>query len=135
MTSYLLLGKYSTIGLEGLLADGGTKTEKAARDLFAAYGGKVSQFAFCVGEYDFAIWGELPDEAAISALKLAVKSMGHVELQSVRLLGAKEVDSIARAAKQGGKTAPAAPAPKAKAKTPKPKAKTKPSKAKKPSKS
>lgn len=129
MTSYLILGKYSTVGLEGLIADGGTNTEKAARELFTAYGGKVTQFAFCVGEFDFAIWGELPNEAAVSAMKLAVKGMGHVELQSIQLFSSKEVDAIARTSRQGGKAAPAKTAVKAKAKV-KPKA-AKPKKASK----
>ena len=107
MASYLVLGKYTIVGLGGLVSDGGTNTEKAARELLASYGGKVTQFAFCDGEHDFVIWCDLPDETAISAMKLAVKAMGHVELNSIRLFDSKTVDGIARIAKQGG--APANP--------------------------
>ena len=85
MPKYLLKASYNADGVRGVMKDGGTKREAAARALVESLGGKVESF---------------PDVASALAGVMAVNASGLVSASTTPLLSPKDVDD---AAKKSGK--------------------------------
>ena len=63
MPKYLLKASYNAEGVRGVMKEGGSKREAAARALVKSLGGKVESFYFCHGDADAIVICDFPDLA------------------------------------------------------------------------
>jgi len=100
MPKFLLEVNYTLTGVRGLLAEGGSAREAAARAAAESLGGTVDTFLFAFGDTDVFVVADMPDNAAAAAMALAVSAGGGATTKTIALLTTAEVD--AAAAKQVG---------------------------------
>ena len=103
MPKYLLEVRYTAEGVRGVMKDGGTKREAAARALVKSLGGKIECFYFAHGHADAIVICEFPDTASALAASMAVNASGAVTGSTTVLISPKEMDE---AAKKTGKYSP-----------------------------
>lgn len=96
MPKYLFIGSYNAEGAKGVMKDGGTRRAEVARKLAASLGGSLVSFHFAFGEDDFYALADLPDNAAAAALSLTVGGAGSIDIRTVVLMEASEVDAVAQ---------------------------------------
>lgn len=94
MATFMYLGKYTPEGLKGLAAEGGTKRQQATEKLVNSIGGRILEYWFAVGEYDFVLMVELPDNAAGLIAPILTGSSGTVRVLTVPLVNSHEIDEI-----------------------------------------
>jgi len=104
MSSYLVIGSYTSEGVKGLLKDGGTTRADAVKKAVKGLGGKMQSFHYAFGSDDVYVIVDLPDNTAAAALGLAVSSSGLVGVKTVVLLSPAEIDEAAT--RQVGYTPP-----------------------------
>lgn len=92
MAKYLAIISYTSEGLKGLMAEGGTARVEASRELVASAGGSIESFYFALGTDDGYVVCDLPDNAAAAAVAMSAASTGMVVNRMVALLTAEEVD-------------------------------------------
>jgi uncharacterized protein with GYD domain len=97
MAKYLAIVTYTSAGLEGLMAKGGTARVEAARKFVASAGGSLESFYFALGADDAYIVCDLPDNVTAAATAMAAAATGMVVNRMVALLTAEEVDRAAAA--------------------------------------
>ena len=100
MPKYLLKASYNAEGVRGVMKEGGSKREAAARALVESLGGKVESFYFAYGDADAVVICDFPDQASALAGSMAVNASGSVTASITVLLTAADVDA---AAKKSGK--------------------------------
>jgi uncharacterized protein with GYD domain len=96
MPKYLLKASYNAEGVRGVMKDGGSKREAAARALVKSLGGKVECFYFAHGDADAIVICEFPDVPSALAGVMAVNASGLVTASTIPLLSPKEVDEAAQ---------------------------------------
>ncbi len=104
MPKYLLKASYNAEGVRGVMKDGGSKREAAARALVKSLGGKVECFYFAHGDADAILICDFPDVPSALAGVMAVNASGLVTASTIPLLSPKEVDEAAQ--KSGNYKAP-----------------------------
>ena len=93
MAKYLVSASYTSEGVKGLLADGGTKRREAIDNLVTGMGGSVESFYYAFGSDDVYIIVDLPDHASMTAISLAVVASGAVgNVNTTVLITPEEVD-------------------------------------------
>lgn len=92
MPKYLYYGSYTAEGYKGLMAEGGTKRADAVRKALKGIGGAVEAFYFSLGENDFYVIIDLPDNISVTAFSLAGNMSGSFNMKTVALLSPAEVD-------------------------------------------
>ena len=97
MSKYLFVARYSSEGVKGVLAKGGTARRTAVEQAVAALGGSLESFYFAFGDNDAYVVAELPDAVAASALSLQVGASGVGSVRTVVLLSPEEIDRAAQA--------------------------------------
>lgn len=90
----MYLGKYTTEGLKGLAAEGGTKRLQATERLVTSIGGTIVEYFFAVGEYDFVLIVDVPDNATGLVAPILTGSSGTVRVLTVPLLSPSEMDEV-----------------------------------------
>jgi uncharacterized protein with GYD domain len=96
MPKYLLKASYNAEGVRGVMKDGGSKREAAARELVESLGGKVECFYFAHGDSDAIVICDFPDVPSALAGVMAVNASGLVTASTIPLLSAKQVDEAAQ---------------------------------------
>jgi uncharacterized protein with GYD domain len=56
-----------------------------ARDTFRAQGANLKQIYFAMGQYDYVVIAEAPDDETMTRVSLAVSSQGNVRTNSFRV--------------------------------------------------
>ena len=74
MPKYLLEVAYTADGAKGLLKDGGTKRQSAARALIESLGGKMEAFYYAFGDTDVVVIADLPDNVSAAAASVTSRS-------------------------------------------------------------
>lgn len=92
MPKYLIEVNYVGEGINGLFKEGGTRRRAAVDELFKSLGGTLESFYFSFGDKDVYIIGELPDNAAATALVLKVNASGAALCNTKVLIHPAEVD-------------------------------------------
>ena len=95
MAKYMLEVNYTLDGVRGLLAEGGTAREAAARAATESLGGTMDSFLFAFGGTDVYVVADLPDHASAAALALTVSAGGGATTKTVVLLTTAELDAAA----------------------------------------
>jgi uncharacterized protein with GYD domain len=96
MAKFLLKASYTAEGAKGFLKDGGTGRRAAVQKAIEGLSGSIESFYFSFGDADVYVVVDLPDSTSAAALSLAVNSGGAVELQTVPLLTAEEMDEATK---------------------------------------
>ena len=96
MPKYLITGSYTTQGVKGVMAEGGSRRVAAVRELIESLGGTLESMYFAFGSDDWYITVDLPSNAAMAAGALTVASTGSINPRTVVLLTAEEVDAAVK---------------------------------------
>ena len=96
MAKFLIKASYTSEGVKGLLKEGGTGRRAAVDQLVGGLGGKVEAFYYALGDDDALVIVDLPDNTAAAAISLAVNAIGAVQIKTVPLLTAEDVDQAAK---------------------------------------
>ena len=104
MPKYLLRASYTAEGMRGLVKDGGTKRQAAAKRLVESLGGKLEAFYFAFGESDIVALVDMPDNGSAAAASLTVGGTGAASSNITVLLTPKDIDQAVK--KSGTYTPP-----------------------------
>lgn len=94
MPKYMFHGGYTAEGAAGVLKDGGSGREKAARALVESVGGTMDSIYWALGKDDFFLVASLPDSHAAAAVSVAVAASGGVRATTSELLSAADMDDV-----------------------------------------
>ncbi len=93
MGKYLIRANYVGEGVNGLLAEGGTKRMENARAAIESVGGSIESMYFAFGDTDVFGICEFPDDASATALSLLINSSGRVSVRLTPLMTPEDVDA------------------------------------------
>jgi uncharacterized protein with GYD domain len=96
MPTYLHIGTYTRPGTRVLREQGGSARAAAVRAAVEGVGGSVREIFWALGGSRVYAIIELPDDVTATALNLAADDAGALDLETVRLLSAEEMDLAAR---------------------------------------
>jgi len=96
MPKYLIQANYTNAGVSGLLKEGGTKRRAIVEEMFKSMGGTLETFYFAFGDTDVYVIGDLPDNAAATALALRVNAAGAASCKTTVLITPQEVDEAVK---------------------------------------
>jgi uncharacterized protein with GYD domain len=107
MSFYMVQGRYTQSAIKSLISNPEDRSKPSAA-LVKAAGGKLLQYFWCLGDYDFMAIVELPSDEAAVAISMAAGSVGHVtDLKTTRLMTAAEAVKAMAAAEGVAKSLPA----------------------------
>jgi uncharacterized protein with GYD domain len=96
MSKYLIKASYSSEGMKGVMAKGGTARVAAIEKLVGGVGGTMESFYFAFGEDDVYIVVDAPSPEAMAAVAGTVTGTGVLSrYETVVLLTAEQVDAAA----------------------------------------
>jgi uncharacterized protein with GYD domain len=93
MGKFLFKVNYTTLGLQGLMKEGGNARKAVAEEAAGSVGGTVESFHFALGDTDAFIIAEMPDVVAAASVALKVSASGAVSVKTVALLDPDEIDA------------------------------------------
>jgi uncharacterized protein with GYD domain len=96
MPKYLITGSYTTQGVQGVMAEGGSGRVAAVRTLVESLGGTLESMYFAFGSDDWYITADLPDNVATAAAMLTVAAAGSTNPRTIVLLTPEEVDAAVK---------------------------------------
>jgi uncharacterized protein with GYD domain len=96
MAKYLVIGSYTAEGAKGVLREGGTARIAAARQAVESVGGSLESLYWGFGTDDFYATVDVPSHAAAAALSLTIGASGSIQLRSVPLMTAEDIDAAAK---------------------------------------
>jgi uncharacterized protein with GYD domain len=95
MPKFLFQSSYTSEGLKGVRAAGGSARREAIAHMAESVGGRLESFHFAFGDRDAYVICELPDNEAAAAMALTANASGAVTVETVALLTPEEVDAAA----------------------------------------
>jgi uncharacterized protein with GYD domain len=95
MPKYLIEVSYTSDGVKGLLKEGGSGRRAAVQKLIESAGGTVESMYFVFGKSDAVIVCDLPDNATMAGVSLAVSAVGAARPSVRVLLTPDEIDAAA----------------------------------------
>ncbi len=95
MPKYMVKAYYSSEGIGGVAAKGGTARRDVVEKLAAEAGGTMESFYFAWGDVDAYITVDVPTEERMTAIALAVNKSGSVKISTTPLLTCEQVDEAA----------------------------------------
>jgi uncharacterized protein with GYD domain len=98
MAKFMFQASYTPAGVKAMAREGGTKRRGAVGAAIEALGGRMESFYYAFGSHDLVVIADLPDNVAPVALAMAVNQTGLVNLSTVVLVTADEMDRAAKKA-------------------------------------
>ena len=95
MAKYLIVASYTSQGVKGVIAKGGTARRDAIENMVSELGGRVESFYFGFGEGDAFVIVDLPDNVGAAAIALVVGASGMATVRTTVLLTPEEIDRAA----------------------------------------
>jgi uncharacterized protein with GYD domain len=92
MPKYMIQASYTAEGLKGLHKDKASGRREAVSQAIAALGGKLEVLYYSFGQHDVALIAEMPDNASMTALCMAVSASGLVRTHTTTLMTVEETD-------------------------------------------
>lgn len=92
MAKYLIRANYVGDGIKGLMSEGGTKRQEAARAAIESVGGSLDAMYYAFGDTDVYGICDFPDEASATALSLMINASGAVTVNLTPLMTPADVD-------------------------------------------
>ena len=96
MPKYLLQVNYTTEGAKGLIKEGGSARRLAAQKAAESLGGRVECMYFAFGDTDAYVISEMPDNASVVALALALAASGGATGRTTVLMTPEEMDQATK---------------------------------------
>ncbi len=96
MAKFLITASYTAEGAKGLMKEGGSGRRAAVQKMLDAVGGKLEAFYFAFGTEDAYVIVDVPDNASIVAISLAVNASGVVRIKTTPLISPDDLDAAAR---------------------------------------
>jgi uncharacterized protein with GYD domain len=96
MPKFLMSGNYVGDGVAGLLKEGGTSREEAARAAVESVGGTLECMYWAYGDTDVFGICDFPDDASAVAFSLRGNASGVIEVHTTRLLTAADLDAATK---------------------------------------
>lgn len=93
MAKFLIRANYVGDGVKGLLAEGGSKRQAAARAAVESVGGTLDCMYYAFGDTDVYAICDMPDDASATAVSLMINSSGSVSLSLTPLMTPEDVDA------------------------------------------
>jgi uncharacterized protein with GYD domain len=98
MPKYMISGKYSVDGLQGVIKEGGTGRYQAAKQVIESAGGTLESYYFTFGSDDFFGVVDLPDNVTAAALSILMAATGAFSPRITVLLTPEEIDAATKTA-------------------------------------
>ena len=98
MPTFLIKASYTAEGTRGLLKDGGTGRRDAIEALVRSRGGDLKGLYYAFADDDLYIIADLPTNADLAAVSLAINSTAGARVKANTLLDAEEIDEAVRMA-------------------------------------
>ncbi len=99
MSTYIVLGKYSNKGAEGLI-DGSSDRRAAMEKLTKSVGAKLIDYHITRGVYDFCIITEADSFEMIAAMNLKAKAAGTLkEIDTLESINIENIRQVAKSVK------------------------------------
>jgi uncharacterized protein with GYD domain len=95
MAKYLVTASYTSEGMKGVIAKGGSARREAVEKLVTGLGGRLESFHFGFGKHDAYVIVDLPDNVGAAAVGMAVGASGLASARTTVLLTPEEVDRAA----------------------------------------
>jgi uncharacterized protein with GYD domain len=92
MPHYIVLSNFTEQGIRSVKDS--TKRADAVKDLAKKYGITAKEFYWTLGTYDVVVVFDAPDDASMTALGLAIGSLGNVRTQTMRAFSREEMNGI-----------------------------------------
>lgn len=96
MPKFLITGSYTAEGARGLMKEGGSSRRAAVQKALDAVGGKLEAFYFAFGKDDAYVIVDVPDNASIIAVSLAVNASGVVRVSTTPLISPDDLDAASK---------------------------------------
>jgi len=96
MPKFLITASYTPGGAKGLLKEGGSSRRAAVQKLLDSVGGKLEAFYFALGHEDAFVIVDVPDNAAVVAVSLAVNASGAVRISTTPLIAPDDLDAASK---------------------------------------
>jgi uncharacterized protein with GYD domain len=97
MPKYLLKANYTTDGVAGLAAKGGSARRDVVEKLLAGVGGTLDCLYFAWGDVDAYLIVDVPSDEVMASLALSVNQSGTTTFSTVPLLEPEQLDRAASA--------------------------------------
>jgi uncharacterized protein with GYD domain len=102
MPTFVYLGKYTAKGIAGAMNDTFAARNAEMEKVFAALGGRLLTYGFCMGQYDFIIVAEVPNRKAALIPPIIAGAAGTVSVVSIELMTPSEMDEMTALAQAVG---------------------------------
>ena len=93
MAKFLVQGRYTAAGLNGLLKEKASGRKAAVQAAVKSVKGKMDCLYFQNGGTDVVMIVDVPDSAAVAALAVTVSASGSIDLNVTPLMTVEEVDA------------------------------------------
>lgn len=94
MATYVVLTHFTDQGIRNVMDT--VQRADTVRTLAKKFGVTAKEFYWTLGAYDLIVLFEAPDEAAMTALGLAIVSAGNIRTQTLRAFSRDEMSGILR---------------------------------------
>jgi len=95
MPMFLIEASYTSEGVKGVKAQGGSNRRDMIAALAEGLGGRLESFYFAFGDSDVYTIVEMPDNRTATAVALTVNASGTVKVRTTPLITPEEVDAAA----------------------------------------
>ena len=92
MATYIVLSNFTDQGIRTVKDT--TKRADAVRELAKKFGVTAREFYWTMGTHDVVVVFDAPDDAAMTALGIAIGSAGNVRTQTMRAFSRDEMSAI-----------------------------------------
>lgn len=92
MATYIVLSNFTDQGIRGIKDT--TKRADAVREMAKKFGVTAKEFYWTMGAHDVVVIFDAPDDAAMTALGMAIGSAGNVRTQTMRAFSRDEISGI-----------------------------------------
>jgi uncharacterized protein with GYD domain len=96
MPKFLITGSYTAEGARGLMKEGGSARRAAVQKALDGVGGKLEAFYFAFGKDDAYVIVDVPDNASVIAVSLAVNASGVVRVSTTPLISPDDLDAASK---------------------------------------
>ena len=96
MPKYLIEASYTSLGVKGVQAAGGSARVEAVSAALESVGGRLESFHFGFGDHDAYVIAEAPDNVSAAAVAITVNASCGAVAKTTVLLTPEEVDAAAQ---------------------------------------
>ena len=96
MPHYLIEANYTTEGVAGVAAKGGSARRDIVAKMISAAGGNLETFYFAFGDNDVHAIAELPSDEAAAAIALSINQSSATSIRTTVLLTPEQIDEAAK---------------------------------------